>query len=282
MIGRFNENTIYNEDCYKAIKDIPSGSIDLVYIDIPYLYNQGGCGNSELGERTAKKRLQLKGMDEKYMNEFSSKKEALRTGRNKQSQSLQLTNIENGIDYSIFDELCRVMKRIYIYIWCSKLQLRDIINYFLDKNCLFEILVWCKTNPTPTTNNVWLPDLEYCLFFREKGCRLNDGYDFKSKWYISGANVDDKKLYDHPTIKPLELVKRHILHSTQPNDIVLDCFMGSGTTAVACKETGRRYLGFEIDKTYYEIACNRLKGYSQRDIEHKQKGQVDLFDFMEE
>jgi DNA modification methylase len=145
---------------------------------------------------------------------------------------------------------------------------------------MFEILVWCKTNSTPFCNNVWLPDLEYCLLFKEKGCKLNDGYELKSKWYLSQTNKADKDLYDHPTIKPLELVKRHILHSTQPNDIVLDCFMGSGTTAVACKETGRRYLGFEIDKTYYEIACNRLKGYSQRDIEHKQKGQQDLFDFI--
>lgn len=270
---------LHNADCYEYIKQIHDKSIDLVYIDIPYLYNQGGCGSSELGERTAKKRLQLRGMEERYMNEFSSKKEALRISKNKKSQFLQLTNIENGCDFSIFDELCRVMKHIYIYIWCSKLQIKDIINYFLDKNCLFEILVWCKTNPTPTTNNVWLPDLEYCLFFREKGCKLNDGYDLKSKWYISGANVDDKKLYDHPTIKPLELVKRHILHSTQPNDTVLDCFMGSGTTGVACVETNRNFIGIEIDPHYFQIAENRLKGYSQRDIERKEKGQMDLFDF---
>ena len=162
---KFNEmiNTIQLGDCYELIKDIPDKSIDLVYIDIPYLYQKGGSGNSELGERTAKKRLQLMGADEKYINEYSTKKEALRIAKNAMSKNLQLTNIESGIDYSILDELCRVMKYIYIYIWCSKLQINDIMNYFINKGCNFEILVWCKTNPTPTTNNSWLPDIEYCI-----------------------------------------------------------------------------------------------------------------------
>lgn len=147
------------------------------------------------------------------------------------------------------------------------------MNYFIAKGCVYEILVWCKTNPIPQCNNVWLPDLEYCLMFREKGkTKLNDGYELKSKWYISPINKADKDDYNHPTIKPLELVKRHILHSTQRGDIVLDTFLGSGTTAVACKETGRKYIGFEIDKTYYKIACDRLNGIDQKGQAH-----LDLF-----
>ena len=63
--------------------------------------------------------------------------------------------------------------------------------------------------------------------------KLNDGYDLKSKWYQSPINKKDKNLYDHPTIKPLELVKRHILHATQNNDVVLDTFLGSGTNCYA-------------------------------------------------
>lgn len=86
----------------------------------------------------------------------------------------------------------------------------------------------------------------------------NDGYELKSKWYISPANKKDKDKFNHPTIKPVELVKRHLLHTTQPNDIVLDCFMGSGTTCVAAKDTGRKYLGFEISKKWFDIAENRL------------------------
>lgn len=125
---------------------------------------------------------------------------------------------------------------------------------------MFEILTWNKTNPTPMTNNVFLPDIEYCLLFRENGCKLNPGYELKSKWYISPINKADKDKYNHPTIKPLELVKRHILHSTQPGDLVLDCFSGSGTTCLACKETGRNYIGIEINPEYYKISQNRLNG----------------------
>lgn len=126
-----------------------------------------------------------------------------------------------------------------------------------------EILVRCKTNPQPTTNNVWLPDVEYCLYFREKGVKLNDGYDLKSKWYLGAINQRDKKLYNHPTIKPLDLVERHIKETTQVGDVVLDAFLGSGTTAVACKELERNFIGFEINKEYYEIAIDRLKGVNQ-------------------
>lgn len=147
------------------------------------------------------------------------------------------------------------------------------------KGCYFEILVWCKTNPTPLTNNVMLPSIEYCLMFREKGCKLYGSYETKSKYYISGINKTDKDLYSHPTIKPLEMVKTHILNSTQENEIVLDCFMGSGTTAVACKELGRNYIGFEINPKYYQIAIDRLKGITQKDRKLKESGIMDIFDF---
>lgn len=226
-------NTIQLGDCYELIKNIPDKSIDLVYIDIPYMIVNGGAGAGLLKNETRNKTYK------ETIGKFS-----------------------NGIDYSIFDELCRVMKQVFIYIWCSKEQIFEIMNYFLknDKNN-YEILVWCKTNPTPFCNNTWLPDLEYCLFFKQKGgVKLNDGYKLKSKYYIGQTNVSDKKEFKHPTIKPLELVKRHILHSTQPGDIVLDCFCGSGTTCLASKELGRKYIGIEINPEYHKIAVNRLNG----------------------
>lgn len=238
-------NTIQLGDCYELIKYIPNKSIDLVYIDIPYLYDKGGnvtSDKSAVSQRIAKVR-----------NNY-------------------LKNISSGIDYSILDELCRVMKHIYIYIWCSKEQILDLMKYFIEeKGCRFNLLTWCKTNPTPATDGTYLPDIEYCLVFKEKGSpRYNDGYELKSKWYVSGLNVRDKDLFHHPTIKPLNFVKNHILHSTQPNDIVLDCFCGSGTTCLAAKETERRFIGMEIDPEYHRIAVNRLNGITA-------DGQLSLF-----
>lgn len=200
------------------------------------------------------------GLDRKYLdNKENQNAESLRIARNVAKKRIDIISIEDGIDFSILEDFCRVMKKINIFIWCSKLQLLDIMKFFIEeKGCLFEPLVWNKTNPTPSTNNSWLPDLEYCLYFREKGVPLNDGYDLKKKCFISPANVNDKDKFNHPTIKPLELVKKHILHTTQPNDIVVDFFMGSGTTCVASKDTGRRYLGFEISEKWFNVAQDRL------------------------
>lgn len=226
-LGRFETDHIYCEDSYKAIKDIPDKSIDCIYTDIPYLYVNGGQGHSEMCVRTARKKEELK-------------------------------DISKGIDYAILNDFVRIMKKINIYIWCSKMQLLDIMNYFNNLKCNIDLLVWCKDNPTPQTNNVWLPDLEYCIYARENGVKLNDGYELKSKWYASPINKKDKDKFEHPTIKPLALVKRHILHTTQPNDIVADFFMGSGTTCVASKDIGRHYIGFEIESKWFKIAQDRL------------------------
>ncbi len=224
-------NTITLGNCYELIKEIPDNSIDLIYIDIPYLFTHGKGGAGALSKRV-----------NRLMKE-------------------ELYKIKDGIDISLFDEICRILKNINIYIWCNQKQMLEILKYFIDnKNCNFEILTWNKTNPIPMTDNTYLSDIEYCLFFREKGVRLNNGYELKSKYYISPLNKADKDKYNHPTIKPLELVKRHILHSTQKGDLVLDCFSGSGTTCVACKELDRRFIGIEIDPEYHKISLDRLNG----------------------
>lgn len=274
-------NKITCGDSYKLIKELPDKSVDCIYIDIPYLYNQGGGGNSDLGERVAKKSLELMGVRDKYINNNTTRKEALRIAKNKKSQFIDIISLEDGIDYSILDDIVRVMKKINCFIWCSKLQIFDIMKYFLgggiDREIYFEILTWNKTNPTPTTNNTWLPDIEYCLYFKEKGVIYNHDYKLKSKWFTSPANKSDKDLFNHPTIKPLELVKRHLLHTTQPNDIVLDCFMGSGTTAVACQDTNRQFIGFEIEQKWVDIANGRLKG---KNAEQVKNGQISIFELL--
>lgn len=218
-------NQITCGDSYKLIKELPDKSVDCIYVDIPYLYLKGGLPKSDIASRIVKRNSELAG-------------------------------ISNGIDYSIFNQFKRVLKNVNIFIWCSRLQLLDVMNAFAEYNR--DVLVWCKTNPIPQTDNMWLPDVEYCIHIRQKGVKLNNGYELKSKWYVSSCNKIEKDLFDHPTIKPLELVKRHLLHATQPNDIVLDCFMGSGTTAVACKETGRQFIGFEIEPKWVKVANDRL------------------------
>jgi DNA modification methylase len=120
------------------------------------------------------------------------------------------------------------------------------------------------------------------LYFKDNTFSLNDGYELKSQYYISPINKKDKDLYNHPTIKPLELVKRHLLHTTQENDVIFDPFLGSGTTAVACKETKRNYIGFEDNEEYYKTSLDRLNNITQIDRKMKDNGILDIFDFLDE
>lgn len=84
-------------------------------------------------------------------------------------------------------------------------------------------------------------------------------YETKKTYYITPTNQKEKKLYGHPTIKPQEILKNLIVNSTNENELVLDCFMGSGSTGVACVNTNRRFIGIELDEGYFNIARKRIK-----------------------
>lgn len=231
-LGRFELNQIYNEDCYKAIKDIPSKSIDLIVTDPPYLIENTSSG----GGNSLAKSIQ-------NMN-----------------NELKLNNITQGIDEVILSEFVRVMKNINIYIWCNHKQIPMYIKYFVDKlNCSFDIIIWNKTNATPLFNNKYLTDKEYCLYFRKNGYCKPENYNDAKTVYNQSINIRDKEKFLHPTIKPSNIITNLIKNSSQENDIVADFFVGSGTTCVCAKELRRNYIGFEIDKKWFDIATKRLK-----------------------
>ncbi len=218
-------NEIYNMDCMEGLKLLDDNSIDLVIIDPPYLLNLNKIKNTSSFNSYANELLELK----------------------------------DGFDLKVLDILIQKMKKINIYIYCSKRQVKDLLTYFSDKNCNYEILTWHKQNPSPLTNNNYLPDTEYILFFREKGVKLYGSYHTKRKYYISGTNHTDKKKYKHPTIKPIQLIEYHIENSSKEGDVVLDCFCGSGTTLVGAINKNRNYIGFEINEKYYQTAKARVE-----------------------
>ena len=213
-------------DCLEILKDITDKSIDLVVTDHPYLIETTGAGL-------------YKQKDKQYVKE--------------------LTNIKNGFSKEILDELVRVMKKINIYIWCSQKQIPLLLDYFVkDKKCNWNIITWHKTNPIPACGNKYLTDTEFCLFFREKGVKVGGNFKSKFTYYVTPLNTKDKKLYQHPTIKPLNIIKNLVVNSSEENSIILDPFMGSGTTGVACINTNRNFIGIELDEKYFEIAKERI------------------------
>lgn len=244
----FNLDNIYNVNCYEAIKEIPDKSIDLIITDPPYLI-EGIHGSGIMRDRNGKQW--------NYATQIQNNK------------------LDKGIDFSILDEFIRVQKYINIYIYSSRKQLLDYMNYYVnEKKCNFEIIVWGKENPIAFCGTHYLCDKEYCLYFWEQGAKVHIPFERAKTIYLSNTNIYDKKLYKHPTIKPLDQTVNFVLNSSDENDIVLDCFAGSGTTLVACKQLNRHYIGFEINKEYYEIAKDRLNGISQRDRDIEKKGQI--------
>lgn len=214
-------------NCLEELKNIADKSVDLVVIDPPYQIVAGGSGGC--------------------------------FGADKRTYHSEVKTLSDGITNNILDELARVMKKINIYIWCNKNQLKQYINYFEDLGCTTDLITWHKTNPVPTCNNKYLSDTEYILFFREKGAKIYGSYETKKKYYVTTTNKEDKKKYNHPTIKPLNIIKNLIINSSNENEVVLDCFMGSGTTGVACKELNREFIGIELDEKYFNIAKERIE-----------------------
>ena len=224
-------NKIYNMDCVEGMKLLPDCSIDLVITDPPYKLNK------TTGSMTS-----------------SAKSESwqgnLRAGD-------KTANIVNIIKFSEWlPELYRVLKEnSHCYIWVNDKNLVDLCNEAEKVGFrLHNILVWKKNNCTP--NRWYMKNCEFILF-------LHKGKSFPIN------NLGDAQLYEcdningkfklHPTQKPLDYTDRLVLNSSNEGDVVLDMFMGSGTTAVACVNTNRKYIGFELSSEYCEIATKRVE-----------------------
>lgn len=99
------------------------------------------------------------------------------------------------------------------------------IDFFVTKNkCLFDILIWNKVNAMPLFNNKYLNDKEYCLYFRKSGYCNPLNYEDAKTVFSTPTNISDKNLFDHPTIKPLNIIETLIKNSSKENDIVADFF----------------------------------------------------------
>lgn len=224
------ENKIINADCLDIIKQLPNKSIDLVLTDPPYILTPHGGGKQGLGDRATKIRDEI---------DFIS-------------FDFDFENVSN--------ELLRICKIPNIIMFCSSMQLGRTLCFFESKGLRADVLVWSKPNPAPLSNGKYISDIEYIVYVHTKGSPWNDNapidYKKKTKIYPIITNKMDKQ---HPTQKPLSLITEMLsLHSFE-NDIVLDCFSGSGTTAIACHNLKRKFICIEKDKDYYDASLIRLE-----------------------
>lgn len=168
-------------------------------------------------------------------------------------------SIENDDNLLWLDDWCNQISRIkkddsHIYIFCSWHNIdvfkTTIQKYFPIKN----ILIWMKNNTgMGDLKNDYAPQYEMCIYCNPTNKPLNERRDSNILKFARTSNAL------HPTEKPVDLFEYLIAKSSNENDLVLDCFSGSGTTAVACHNLKRRFICIEKDPEYAEKSQERLK-----------------------
>ncbi|NRA87932.1 MAG: site-specific DNA-methyltransferase, partial [Rhizobiales bacterium] len=148
----------------------------------------------------------------------------------------------------------------------SELQEDIIYNYF--KAMYFDRSIpmfWKKTNPTPFANKSMQADLEFIRFGWSAPFYPQGEYVQKSRAYVSSRG---RCVYGHPTEKPVELMRKLVINASRPDFVVLDPFMGSGTTGEACMREGRKFIGIEHNKDYFDMAVKRISAvYAELECE---------------
>lgn len=227
---------LFNDDCLSVFKHLQDESIDLFITDCPYKIVSGGCTN-------IKRKDDCGGMLNKR-NTFIQ--EDVKTGKMFK---------HNDIKFSDWlPDVYRVLKEgSHCYIMINARNLKDLQVEAEKVGFIFQnIIVWDKGNATP--NKYYMNAYELILMLR-KG-RAKNINDMGTKNILNIKNIIGTK--NHPTEKPVELMEILVKNSSNEGDLVLDCFMGTGSTGVACKNLNRDFIGIEIDEKYFDIACERI------------------------
>lgn len=222
-------NKIYNDDCVNVLKQLPDKSINLVLTDPPYLLdNHGGAGMGGFAER---KLIKLK----------------------------HINWISEDFDYNtVFNEFIRICNPLNLYIFCSNKQISRTMSFFEDKGYKVTLLMWHKVNAVPLVNKKYHDNVEFIVCVRDKGsCFNNLSVAEKSKIISMPYPNNNNRL--HPTEKPLNLIELLLKTKSNEGNLVLDCFSGSGTTAVACHNLNRRFICIEKDYDYWKASVERLE-----------------------
>lgn len=218
---------LYHGDCYDVLKEIETNSITLIHSDPPYMMH------SETSKQNEKNTV--------LVRDFWNK--------------VQDADIIDGFDYSIFTEWDRVLKCPNYQLWCSKKQFVDYLNMAIANDWTWQDIMLYRNNPIPAINGKFL-DKDYCIMMW-KGRKLTGTFNDKHTDYH--WNIGGKKEWNHPTMKPVKPCEHLIRVGSDENDIVLDPFMGSGTTGEACIRQNRKFIGIEKNDEFFKMACRRIQ-----------------------
>lgn len=253
--------TILQGDCMERLAEIEDQSVDAIFADPPYFLSNGGISVHSGKQVCVDKGDWDKGGTPEYIYEFNRQWLAL----------------------------CRTKLRDDGTIWISGTH----HNIHVVMRCLQELgykvlntITWQKTDPPPnlscryfnfsTELIIWARKFEKKphKFNYETMKLLNGGQQMTDVWRIPAVSLWEKQQGKHPTQKPLRLLYRIILASTNEGDTLLDPFSGSGTTGIAANLLGRKYIGIEQDEQFCELSMRRRQALEDENTRKK------LFDKM--
>ena len=238
--------TLTNQSCFDFLKTTPNKSIDLVLIDPPYEVSRDTNFQSgePKGDNTDRFRVSMD------FGEWDSN--------------------FTGLDL-VIKECYRILKDggtlICFYDLWKLTALKDYFELANFKQLRF--IEWLKTNPVPLNSktNYLTNSREIAIIGVKKGKpTFNSEYD---NGIYNYPICHDKGRF-HPTQKPVTLLEDLILKHSHKNDTVLDCFAGSGSTAVAAYNTGRNFIGCEVSKEYFDKTLERFRNLGIEYTDHKE------------
>lgn len=230
--------TLKKADCYKALQGIPDKSVDLILTDPPYNLSPYSTGNIKLSWR-------------KDINN-------------------DLAEWDNTLfdPKRLVDEFTRILKpagNIFAFTSYNLLgRWHEVFDPVFDT---FQFMVWHKTNPPPKIRKAgFLNSCELVVCMWNKGHTWNFGNQRDMHNFIETPicmGVERIKQPHHPTQKPLKVLRHIIKLASKRGDLILDPFMGVGSTGVAAVELDRKFLGIEIEKNYCDAARSRMQKVQQ-------------------
>ena len=250
-LGSLHINTIQLGDCIELLKQLPDNSVDLIFADPPY--------NLQLnGELYRPNQTKVDAVNDTW-DKFDSKEEY------------------DKFTESWMKECHRILKNTGSF-WVIGTYHNIFRVGTILQNIGFWILndvIWVKPNPMPNFHGTRFNNAHETLIWATKSKSsnytfhyhslkaMNDDLQMRSDWWIPICQGDERIKVNgqkaHSTQKPESLLYRIILATSNPEDIVLDPFSGSGTTAAVAKRLGRKYLAFDREASYIQIANNRLE-----------------------
>lgn len=223
-------------DCLDLIRKIPDKSISCIITDPPYIHEKGGRGKMLLGDALDRNKFNMK----------------------------ELGDFKEENIYDFLNATKRLMAKPQWYIFCSEKQIVYYLNWCVENKFKYNILTWNK--PLSVMNRErYSTNIEYIIRIYGNGCALNkldlDNNPSHSKYYSkykTYTQIRGKEKY-HPSQKPVELLEELLMVSTNEQDIVLDPFMGSASTGVACLNLNRSFIGMELDEIIFNTAKGRME-----------------------